>query len=118
MTTPSHQFSPCAKRRGRSPCTRCDRGRMTCVRILPRHPPDEHLLGPKLVSQAARKIPLWARAAAEQIEAERLVLGKGVHGEVRLREQTEPSDAARAGEHVPQRLADDAEIELPDDRRD
>ena len=52
------------------------------------------------VAQMAREIPIGPRTAAEQIQAQRAVLGKRMAREMRLREHVESGDAAGAGELV------------------
>ena len=56
------------------------------------------------------KIPFSARYAAKEIQAKRIVLGKSVASDVRLREQAKPGDAAGAGKLMPLRLADRAKL--------
>ena len=56
------------------------------------------------------KIPFVARNAAKEIQAERIVLGKGMAGGVRFRKQAEAGDATRAGKLMPLRLADGAQL--------
>src|SRR5438034_3276213 len=51
----------------------------------------------KLAPQILAEIPFRARSAAENVEAKRMILGKGVAGKVRFRKQTHARDAARSG---------------------
>src|SRR2546426_5334403 len=51
----------------------------------------------KLAPQILAEIPFRARPAAENVEAKRMILGKGVAGKVRFRKQTHARDAARSG---------------------
>jgi hypothetical protein len=57
------------------------------------------------------KIPFGSRNAAKEIQAKRIVLGKGVAGDVRLREQAKAGDAAGAGKLMPLRFADRAKLQ-------
>lgn len=56
------------------------------------------------------KIPLGARNTAKKIEAKRIVLGKGMAGDVRFREQAEAGDAAGSWKLMPLRFADGAQL--------
>jgi hypothetical protein len=56
------------------------------------------------------KIPFSARYAAKEIQAKRIVLGKSVACDVRLREQAKTCDAPCAGKLMPLRLADGAKL--------
>jgi hypothetical protein len=65
----------------------------TLVRAI--DPPDVN--GPRVekLLELLHEIPVGARAAAEEIQTERPVLGEGVAGEVRLRKHVDAGDAAR-----------------------
>ena len=56
------------------------------------------------------KIPFVARNAAKKIQAERIVLGKGVTGDVGFRQQAKTGDTARAGKLMPLRFADGPQL--------
>jgi len=56
------------------------------------------------------KIPFVAWNAAKKIKAERIVLGKGVAGDVRFRKQAKARDATRAGKLMPLRFADRTQL--------
>src|SRR5579871_1114942 len=65
----------------------------------------------KLALQARFEIPVGARPAAEDVEAKRMILGKGVAGKMRFREQPQAGNASGAGEAVPVGVADGMERE-------
>jgi hypothetical protein len=69
----------------------------------------------KELPQNSFEIPLGARDAAEKIEAERAVLGKGVTREVRFREKTKSGNPSRTGKLMPLRFANGSKLHLPDD---
>jgi hypothetical protein len=69
----------------------------------------------KELSQNSFEIPLGARHAAEKIEAERAVLGKGVTSEMRLREKAKAGDPSRTRKLMPLRFANGSKLHLPDD---
>ena len=71
-----------------------------------------HLLRPDYLSHSLREWPRWTRRAAEQVEAERAVLGEGVHREVRLGEEQHAGDATRRREDVPLPRSDGPQPEL------
>ena len=52
------------------------------------------------------KIPLSAWNTAKKIQAERIVFGKGVAGDVGLGEQAQAGDTARTRKLMPLRFAD------------
>ena len=60
--------------------------------------------------QRGFKIPVGAGNAAKEIQAKRIVLGKRVAGDVRLRKQAKTGDAASAGKLMPLRFADGAQL--------
>ena len=57
------------------------------------------------------KIPFGARKAAKQIQAKGIVLGKGMAGDVRFREQAKTGDAAGPGKLMPLRSADGTQFQ-------
>jgi hypothetical protein len=57
-------------------------------------------------SKARVPRPVGARTAAEEIDAERAVLGEGVYREVRLGEWNETGDSRWMGKHVPDGVRD------------
>src|SRR5262245_15604505 len=77
-------------------------------------PPDVNGLSVEKPLELLAEIPVGARAAAEEIQAERAVLREGVAGEVRLRKHVDASDAARRRELVPLAVAARMQIEVGD----
>jgi hypothetical protein len=65
--------------------------------------------------QNCLEIPLAARNAAEEIEAERAVFRKRVTRKMRLREEAKAGDASGAGKLMPLRFADGTELHLAND---
>ena len=57
------------------------------------------------------KIPFGARHAAKEIQAKRIMLGKGMAGDVRFREQAKAGDAAGPGKLMPLRCADGTQLQ-------
>ena len=70
--------------------------------------------GGKTILEFGLKRPFRARDAAEKIQAERSVFGKGVTGEVRFGKKAETGDAAGAGEYVPDGFANGAKFQVGD----
>ena len=60
------------------------------------------------------EIPFGARKAAKQIQAKRIVLGKGMAGDVRFREQAKAGDTAGPGKLMPLRCADRTQLQASD----
>ena len=56
------------------------------------------------------KIPFGARNATKKIQAKRIVLGKGMTGDVRFGEQAETGDATGSGEYMPLRFANGPQL--------
>ena len=56
------------------------------------------------------KIPFGARNAAKEIQAKRIVLGKGMAGDVGFREQAKTGDAASSWKLMPLCFADGAQL--------
>ena len=56
------------------------------------------------------EIPFGARNAAKQIQAKRIVLGKGMAGDVGFREQAKTGDAASSWKLMPLCFADGAQL--------
>src|SRR5260370_30169366 len=83
--------------------------------VGPLQPPDRNGIRIEELPQNSFEIPLRARNAAEEIEAERTVLGKRVTRKVRLRKKAKSGDASGAGKLMPLRFADGPEFHLPDD---
>ena len=75
---------------------------------------DAHARSPDQLGEPLGERPGLARGAAEQIEAERSVLGKGVHREMRLREEEHPGNPAGRREDVPLPRPDGSQPELVD----
>src|SRR5713226_5651994 len=69
-------------------------------KIRPLDAPHVDCAGRKLARQVLAEVPFRARPAAKNVEAKRMILGKGVAGKMRLREQAHACDAARSGELV------------------
>ena len=78
---------------------------------------DGHPSGVKVVLEKRFEVGVGggARAAAEEVQAERAVLGEGVAGKMGLREQRDTGDAARIGELVPVGFAEGMEVEGGDE---
>ena len=57
------------------------------------------------------KIPFGARKAAKEIQAKRMVLGKGMAGDVRFREQAKAGEAAGPGKLMPLGWADGTQFQ-------
>src|SRR6476660_2909412 len=68
-------------------------------------PPDVNGPGVEKPLELLDEIPVRARAAAEEIQAERAVLGERVACEVRLRKHMDAGNAARRRELVPLAVA-------------
>lgn len=60
--------------------------------------------------QRCFKIPFRARNATKKIEAKRIVLGKGMAGDVGFRKQAQAGDAAGSWKLMPLRFADGAQL--------
>ena len=56
------------------------------------------------------KIPFVARNTAKKIQAQRIVLGKGMASDVGFRKQAKASNAAGPGKLMPLRFADGAQL--------
>ena len=56
------------------------------------------------------KIPFGARNAAKEIQAKRIMFGKGMAGDVRFREQSEAGYSAGPGKLMPLRCADRTQL--------
>ena len=74
--------------------------------------PHRNALRAHHLGQALGERPRPSRRAAEEVEAERPVLGERVHGEVRLGEEQHPRDSTGRREDVPLPRADRTEREL------
>lgn len=62
-----------------------------------------------------REVPLPSRHAAKQIQAKRLELRKGVHRQVRFRQQAKAGNPAGLRKLMPLDLTDWAKIQVLDD---
>jgi hypothetical protein len=67
-------------------------------KIRPLDAPHVDCAGRELAPQIFAEIPFRARPAAEDVEAKRMILGKGVAGKMRFREQAHASNAAGSRE--------------------
>jgi hypothetical protein len=76
--------------------------------------PDRNTVRAEKLPQIRFEIPFGAGNTAEKIEAERTVFGKRVTREMGLREEAKAGDSARAGELMPLRFADGAELHFVD----
>ena len=63
----------------------------------------------------SREVPLAARHATEEIQAQRLKLRKGVNCEVRFRQQTQTGDPTSLRKLMPLRLAHGPKLQILDD---
>ena len=68
----------------------------------------------KELPQNRFEIPFGARNTAEEIQAERAVLRKGVTRQVRLREKAKTGDPSGDRKLMPLRFADRPKLHLPD----
>src|SRR5215218_839099 len=97
-------------RLGRRPEASSRRERLAGVRAL--EVPHGHAFRADHLGEAFGEGPHRTRGAAEEVEAERAMLGEGVHREVRLGEEQHPRDAARWRKDVPLPRPDGTEPEL------
>src|SRR5712664_2250186 len=67
-------------------------------KIRPLDAPHVDCAGRELAPQILAEIPFRARPAAEDVEAKRMILGKGVAGKMRFGKQAHSRDAARSRE--------------------